>query len=153
MKHPSGGGVPKKSDKRGFLYDLKKNRVYLLLLSPALLYVIVFSYIPMGGVIMAFKNYNYSKGLFGSPWVGMKNFEFLTVSNKLWPLTRNTLLYNFAFITVGMVMEVGFAIVINEMRCRWFKKTFQSFIFLPYFISWVILRQPSSRRCSTLTTD
>lgn len=137
MKHPSRGGVPKKSDKRGFLYDLKKNRVYLLLLSPALLYVIVFSYIPMGGVIMAFKNYNYSKGLFGSPWVGMKNFEFLTVSNKLWPLTRNTLLYNFAFITVGMVMEVGFAIVINEMRCRWFKKTFQSFIFLPYFISWV----------------
>ena len=78
------------------------------------------------------------QGLFRSPWVGLKNFRFLTVSNKLWPLTRNTLLYNLAFIVVGMVMEVGFAVIINEMRCRWFKKVFQSFIFLPYFISWVI---------------
>lgn len=118
--------------------DLKRNRVYLLLLIPAVVYVLIFSYIPMGGVIMAFKKYNYAKGLFASPWVGMKNFEFLLASNKLWPLTRNTLLYNIAFIVVGMVMEVGFAIIINEMRCRWFKKTFQSFIFLPYFISWVV---------------
>lgn len=66
------------------------------------------------------------------------NFKFLVASNKLWPLTRNTLLYNIAFIVVGIVMEVGFAVIINEMRCKWFKKIFQSFIFLPYFISWVI---------------
>ena len=123
---------------RGFARDLSKNSVYLLMLLPATLYVLLFNYVPMGGVIMAFKQYNFSKGLFASPWVGMKNFKFLIVSNKLWPLTRNTLLYNLAFIIVGMVMEVGFAIIINEMRCRWFKKLFQSFIFLPYFISWVI---------------
>ena len=85
-----------------------------------------------------FKKYNYSLGLWASPWVGMKNFKFLTLSNRLWTLTRNTILYNLAFIVVGMVMEVGFAIIINEMRSRWFKKVFQSFIFLPYFISWVI---------------
>lgn len=124
--------------KKGFLYDLKKNYIYILLLIPALTYVIIFSYIPMGGVIMAFEKYNYTLGLFGSPWVGMNNFKFLTVSNRLWSLTRNTLLYNIAFIVVGMIMEVGFAIIINEMRCRWFKKVFQTFIFLPYFISWVI---------------
>lgn len=123
---------------RLFGRDLRKNKVYLLLLVPAIAYVLVFCYTPMVGVIMAFKRYNFSQGLFGSPWVGLKNFNFLVVSNKLWPLTRNTLLYNLAFIIVGMVMEVGFAIIINEMRCRWFKKTFQSFIFLPYFISWVI---------------
>ena len=123
---------------RGFMKDLRKNKIYLLLLLPAIAYVLVFCYTPMVGVIMAFKRYNFTQGLFGSPWVGMRNFNFLVVSNKLWPLTRNTLLYNLAFITVGMVMEVGFAIIINEMRCRWFKKTFQSFIFLPYFISWVI---------------
>lgn len=123
--------------RRGFLYDLKRNRVFLLLLIPAIVYVVVFSYIPMGGAIMAFKSYNFTKGLFASPWVGMKNFRFLVAAGKLWPLTRNTLLYNLAFIVVGMVMEVGFAIIINEMRCRWFKKVFQSFIFLPYFISWV----------------
>lgn len=127
-----------KKGRHTFRNDLRKNGIYLLLLLPAVVYVIIFSYIPMGGVIMAFKRYNYTKGLFASPWVGMKNFDFLMVSGKLWPLTRNTLLYNFAFITVGMVMEVGFAIIINEMRCKWFKKIFQSFIFLPYFISWVI---------------
>lgn len=123
---------------RAFGVDLRKNRVYLLLLLPAVAYVLVFSYAPMIGVIMAFKQYNFTQGLFASPWVGMKNFKFLMVSNKLWPLTRNTLLYNLAFISIGMVMEVGFAVIINEMRCRWFKKLFQSFIFLPYFISWVI---------------
>ena len=118
--------------------DLRKNRIFLLLLLPAVVYVLIFSYTPMIGVIMAFKKYNFTQGLFASPWVGLKNFKFLMVSNKLWPLTRNTLLYNLAFISIGMVMEVGFAVIINEMRCRWFKKVFQSFIFLPYFISWVI---------------
>lgn len=121
-----------------FWEDLRRNRMYLLLLLPAVIYVIIFSYIPMGGIIMAFKKYNYAQGLFASPWVGIKNFDFLIVSGKLWPLTRNTLLYNIAFIVIGMVMEVGFAVIINEMRCKWFKKVFQSFIFLPYFISWVI---------------
>ena len=123
---------------RTFGTDLRKNRIFLLLLLPAVVYVLIFSYTPMIGVIMAFKKYNFTQGLFASPWVGLKNFKFLMVSNKLWPLTRNTLLYNLAFISIGMVMEVGFAVIINEMRCRWFKKVFQSFIFLPYFISWVI---------------
>ena len=128
----------RRGDMKAFSRDLHKNKVYLLLLLPAVVYVLIFSYAPMAGVVMAFEKYNFSLGLLHSPWVGLKNFRFLTVSNKLWPLTRNTLLYNLAFIAVGMVMEVGFAIIINEMRCRWFKKTFQSFIFLPYFISWVI---------------
>ena len=123
---------------RTFGIDLRKNRIFLLLLLPAVVYVLIFSYTPMIGVVMAFKQYNFTQGLFASPWVGLKNFKFLMVSNKLWPLTRNTLLYNLAFISIGMVMEVGFAVIINEMRCRWFKKVFQSFIFLPYFISWVI---------------
>lgn len=118
--------------------DLRKNRVYLFLLIPASVYVLIFCYTPMVGVIMAFKRYNFTQGLFDSPWIGLDNFKFLLVSHKLWPLTRNTLLYNIAFIVVGMVMEVGFAVIINEMRCKWFKKVFQSFIFLPYFISWVI---------------
>lgn len=123
---------------RTFVQDLRKNRVYLCLLIPAIAYVLIFSYAPMVGVIMAFKRYNFAQGLFDSPWVGLNNFKFLVASNKLWPLTRNTLLYNIAFIVVGIVMEVGFAVIINEMRCKWFKKIFQSFIFLPYFISWVI---------------
>ena len=134
-KNPSAG---RRSGFRELPRELKRNRIYLILLLPAVVYVLIFSYAPMVGVVMAFEKYNFSLGIFNSPWVGLKNFRFLTVSNKLWPLTRNTLLYNLAFIVVGMVLEVGFAIIINEMRCRWFKKVFQSFIFLPYFISWVI---------------
>lgn len=134
-KNPSAG---RRSGFRELPRELKRNRIYLILLLPAVVYVLIFSYAPMVGVVMAFEKYNFSLGIFNSPWVGLKNFRFLTVSNKLWPLTRNTLLYNLAFIVVGMVMEVGFAIIINEMKCRWFKKTFQSFIFLPYFISWVV---------------
>lgn len=124
--------------KGGFLRDLKKNRIYLLLLLPAVAYVIIFSYIPMGGIVIAFKNYNFAAGIMKSPWVGLKNFRFLLISGKLWTLTRNTLAYNLVFILLGMVLNVTFAIIINEMRCRWFKKLFQTFIFLPFFISWVI---------------
>lgn len=79
--------------------DLRKNRVYLCLLIPAIAYVLIFSYTPMVGVIMAFKRYNFAQGLFDSPWVGLNNFKFLVASNKLWPLTRNTLLYNIAFMS------------------------------------------------------
>ena len=124
--------------RQSFARDLKSNRIYLLLLIPAIVYVVIFNYIPMGGAIIAFKNYNYSSGIFGSAWVGLKNFRFLIISNKLWTLTRNTLAYNFAFIVVGMFLEVMFAVIINEMRSRWFKKTFQSFMFLPFFVSWVV---------------
>lgn len=109
------------------------------MLLPALVYVIVFSYIPMGGIIVAFKRFSFAKGFLGSPWCGLENFRFLFISDKLWPLMRNTLLYNAAFITVGIFLEVGFAIVVNELGCKWFKKIFQSFMFLPYFISWVVV--------------
>ena len=109
------------------------------MLLPAIAYMIVFSYIPMGGIIVAFKRFSFSKGFLGSPWCGLENFRFLFISDKLWPLMRNTLLYNAAFITVGMVMEVGFAIIINELGSKWFKKVFQSFMFLPFFISWVVV--------------
>ena len=88
---------------------------------------------------MAFKDFNYLDGIFGSKWVGFDNFKFLIISDKLWPLTRNTLLYNLAFIVVGMFCEVTFAILINELSSKFFKKLSQTFMFLPYFISWVVV--------------
>ncbi|MCE5344428.1 MAG: ABC transporter permease subunit [Eubacteriales bacterium] len=115
------------------------NRYLYLMLIPAILYAVIFFYLPMGGIVIAFKKYNYVKGIFGSDWVGLKNFKFLFSSNKLWFLTRNTLMYNLAFISLGIVVQVGFAVMINEIRLRRFKRTFQSFIFLPYFISWVVV--------------
>ncbi|MBR5635962.1 MAG: sugar ABC transporter permease [Pseudobutyrivibrio sp.] len=118
---------------------LLKNKILLLMLLPPLIYVIVFSYLPMAGIVLAFKNYRYADGIFGSPWVGLDNFKFLFVSNKIWQLTRNTLLYNIAFIAFGMLFEVGFAIILSEINNKAFKKVAQGFMFLPYFISWVVV--------------
>ena len=111
----------------------------LCMLLPALLYVVIFSYIPMFGIVIAFKDYNYNGGLLGSPWCGLKNFEYLKISGKLWTLTRNTLLYNLAFIVFGIIFEVGFAVMLSEITKKTFKKIAQAFMFLPYFISWVVV--------------
>lgn len=110
------------------------------MLLPAVTYVTIFSYVPMTGIVLAFKKYNYVDGIYGSPWIGLKNFNYLIVSNKLWPLTRNTLAYNIVFIFLGMTMAVAFAIMINELTNKVFKKVFQSFMFLPHFISWVVVQ-------------
>lgn len=123
----------------GFLKQLKKNRVMLCMLIPATVFVIIFSYIPMGGIVLAFKNFSYAQGIFHSPWNGLDNFRYLFVSNRIWTLTRNTLLYNIAFIFLGVIFEVGFAIILSEITGKVFKKFAQGFMFLPYFISWVVV--------------
>ena len=124
--------------KPSFLKTVCKHKILLLMLIPAVAYVIIFSYIPMVGIIMAFKKFNYMDGIFGSPWNGLNNFNFLFQSGRLWSLTRNTLLYNVAFITVGLILQAGFAIIINELLLKRFRKIMQSFMFLPFFISWVV---------------
>jgi len=121
-----------------FLKHMSNYKFMLLMMLPACLYVFVFSYLPMTGIVLAFKKFNYSLGIFASPWSGLANFKFLMISDKLWTLTRNTLLYNLAFIVVDNCLEVMFAIIISELAGKWFKKTFQTFMFLPYFISWVV---------------
>ncbi len=118
--------------------NLKRHWMLLLMLLPALIYVIVFSYIPMTGIIMAFKKYQYNGGIYFSPWNGLNNFKALFISGKLLQVTRNTLLYNIAFIFFGVVFEMGSAILLNEIIHKMFKKTVQSLMFLPYFISWVV---------------
>lgn len=111
----------------------------LAMLAPALLYVIIFSYVPMTGIVLAFKRYQYAGGIYFSPWCGLDNFKALLVAGKLGQVTRNTLLYNIAFIILGVVFEMGSAILLNEIGNKWFKKVSQSLMFLPYFISWVVV--------------
>lgn len=125
--------------RRTFWWKVWHNKELLSMLIPSLLLVIVFSYIPMGGVVIAFKKYNYRLGIFGSPWNGLKNFKFLFVSGKIGPLIKHTILYNVAFIGLGLLTEVAFAIMLNEMRNVRFKKVAQSMMFLPHFISWVVV--------------
>lgn len=108
------------------------------MLMPAFIHVLIFSYLPMAGSILAFKQFRYNLGIFKSPWVGFDNFRFFFISGDALHVTVNTLLYNLAFITVNNFLEISFAIILSEMSGRIFKKITQSVMFLPYFISWVI---------------
>ncbi len=122
-----------------FWQNLWKYRVLTLMCLPAILFFFAFSYMPMPGVYVAFVKYNYRDGIFGSKFVGLQNFEFLMESGKLFSLTKNTILYNLAFILLGNVLAVFVAILLNEMRSKWFKKISQTMMFLPYFISQVLI--------------
>jgi putative aldouronate transport system permease protein len=128
----------KKKYKEPFLKTVRKHWMLLAMLAPAIIYAIIFSYIPMTGIVLAFKNYQYSGGIYGSPWNGLTNFKALLIAGKLGTVTRNTLLYNIAFIFLGVIFEMGSAILLNEILSKVFKKISQSFMFLPYFISWVV---------------
>ncbi|MBQ6550145.1 MAG: sugar ABC transporter permease [Lachnospiraceae bacterium] len=124
---------------RRFVYKAVHYKWLLLMLLPSLVYIILFAYLPLTGLVLAFKKFNYRDGVYLSPWNGLNNFKFLIISKKLWPLTRNTLLYNVAFIVTGLICQVGLAILINEIRIKTYKKVTQSMIMLPYFISWVVV--------------
>ncbi|MBR0093190.1 MAG: sugar ABC transporter permease [Lachnospiraceae bacterium] len=124
---------------RLLLKDLKKNRTKWVMILPAAIVVILMCYIPMSGIVLAFKEFNYHDGIFGSPWAGFKNFLFFFKSGKAWSVTRNTILYNIAFLTVNTILQVSVAIVLSEINRKRFKKVTQSVMFLPYFISWVVV--------------
>ena len=112
--------------------------LYLMML-PALLYLLINNYIPMAGMVIAFKKLNFAKGIWASPWAGLKNFKFLFASKDAWIITRNTLLYNVAFILVNMVVGIAIAILITGVRNTKLKKVYQSAILLPFLMSMVIL--------------
>lgn len=123
----------------GFLAELKRNKVLFVFLIPCFIYFVINNYLPMAGVYFAFTQFNFRDGLFSSPYVGFKNFEFLLKSD-LYNLTKNTVLYNAAFILIGNVLQVFFAILVSQVLGKWFKKTSQTLIFMPYFVSFVILK-------------
>ncbi|MCR5101053.1 MAG: ABC transporter permease subunit [Butyrivibrio sp.] len=116
-----------------------RNRTLLFMCLPAIVFFIAFSYAPLPGIWVAFVKYNYRDGIFGSKFVGMQNFEFLAQSGKLLQLTKNTILYNLAFIILGNLVAVVMAILLNEMQSKIFKKVSQTMMFLPYFISQVLV--------------
>lgn len=125
--------------KHPFLTDLKENRVKWLMILPAAVVVILMCYIPMTGIVLAFKEFNYHDGVFGSPWVGFKNFTYFFQSGKAWTTTRNTILYNIAFLCINTFLEITCAILLSELAGKFFKRITQSIMFLPYFISWVVV--------------
>ncbi len=111
--------------------------VYLMAL-PGVIYLFINNYMPLPGLVLAFKKYSTKKGIWGSPWVGLKNFKYLFRTQDAWIITRNTLGYNILFIIVNVIMAVSIAIILSELTTRW-KKVYQSTILLPHFLSTVII--------------
>jgi putative aldouronate transport system permease protein len=128
-----------KSVKKSFWRKVLKDRYLLLMLVPGTIYLIINNYIPMFGTVVAFKSINYALGYWKSPWVGFDNFKFLFNSSDAWVITRNTILYNLSFIALSLVCAVTFAILLNELKNKYLSNVYQSIMFLPYFLSAVVV--------------
>ncbi|MDO4305360.1 MAG: ABC transporter permease subunit [Eubacteriales bacterium] len=125
--------------KHGKGKQFKKFLPLYLMLLPGCVYLFINNYIPMAGIIIAFKKMDFSKGILGSPWNGLENFRFLFQTKDAFIITRNTILYNLAFIIVNMVVGILFAILISEVQSKVAKKIYQSVILVPFLMSMVIL--------------
>lgn len=123
--------------------------LYLMLL-PAIVYYGVFHYYPMYGALIAFKQFSITKGILGSPWVGFKHFEYLFGLDKFWQVFWNTIIISLYRLVFGFPLPLVMAVLLNEVRKMAFKKTVQTIVYLPHFISWVIM---GGLLISLLSTD
>ncbi|GAA3409957.1 ABC transporter permease [Paenibacillus hodogayensis] len=117
----------------------KKYWILVLMTLPGLLYFLINNYLPMFGIVIAFKNVNFAKGIWGSEWIGFKNFEYLFKTKDAYIITRNTLLYNLAFIILNTAIAIALAILLNEIRKRVLSRAYQTILLLPHLISMVIV--------------
>lgn len=117
---------------------LGKQWPFYVMIAPGFLYLLINNYGPISGLFIAFKQIDYSKGILKSPWVGFKNFTYLFKTNAAFQITRNTILYNLAFIIIGTITGVAVGIMLSELRHKAETKFFQTVILLPYLLSWVI---------------
>lgn len=124
----------------------KKTLVLLTMVAPAAIWLLLLRYLPMGGIILAFKDYkmnprnpSFINNLITSKWVGIDNFKFLFKTDAAWVMIRNTLAYNVVFIILGVIIPVAIAIMMNEFTKKFVKKAYQTMMFFPYFLSWVVV--------------
>jgi putative aldouronate transport system permease protein len=129
---------PASASSGSFRRALRKNLPFLAMIAPGAILLLLFAYLPMFGIIIAFKDYKAVDGILGSEWIGFKNFEFLFRAPLL-RITRNTLLLNALFIVTGTVGAILLALMLNEIRSRLAIRAYQTVLFFPFFISWVIV--------------
>jgi ABC-type polysaccharide transport system permease subunit len=122
----------------GFFKELRKNWVLFMLLLPTILFFAINNYLPMVGIYFAFEKFNFRDGLWSSPFVMFDNFEYIWKADLL-KLMKNTVLYNLVFIILGHIFKIFIAILISQLTCKWFKRLNQTLIFMPHFVSYVIL--------------
>lgn len=135
------GAITRQTEKKNIFQKLSRYKEYLplyVMMLPGLAYLIVNNYIPMTGIVLAFKKYNQRLGMYASPWVGLSNFEYLFKSDA-YIIIRNTLLYNVAFIIINLVVGLILAIMITDVVSKFAKKIYQSAILLPFLVSMVIM--------------
>lgn len=116
-----------------------KQWTYFLMLLPGLLFLLIFNYVPMGGIIMAFENYNPIAGMLHSRWVGLEYFKYIFQVKNIGQIFGNTLIIACANIILGLIIPIVYSLLLNEIRNGPFKKTVQTIVYLPYFLSWVVL--------------
>ncbi|OCN01391.1 protein lplB [Clostridium sp. W14A] len=112
---------------------------YRLMLAPAIITLLIFSYAPMVGIVIAFQDFVPAKGIFGSRWVGLDNFKFMFALPDVTQVLVNTIIISFFKIILGILIPVCFALLLNEIRLKFFKKVVQTIVYLPHFLSWVVL--------------
>ncbi|AEE96955.1 ABC transporter permease [Mahella australiensis] len=127
------------SSQKGFIYNIKRYRNLYIMFLPVIICLILFNYLPMWGVILAFKDYVPWQGFWGSKWVGWNNFKFILASPDFPRLIRNTLLINIYKIIWGFPAPIILALLLNEVKNKYFKNTIQTISYLPYFISWIVV--------------
>lgn len=128
--------VPKEKKKKT---NYRRYAPLLIMMTPCLLYMLFNNYLPMLGIVIAFKDINFAKGILQSDWIGFANFEYLFKTSDAYIITRNTILYNLVFIVVGMILSLATAILLNEIKNKLLMKTYQAIITLPHLISMVIV--------------
>lgn len=133
VKNPMKKGLVER-----FLLYMNKNWFYYLLALPGVFFLLLFSYGPMYGILLAFKNFNYNLGIFKSPWAGLDHFKSFLTDSYFWTVVKNTVLINVYNILFGFTFTVFLALMLNELRMKKTKKVVQTAVYLPYFISWVI---------------
>jgi putative aldouronate transport system permease protein len=129
----------KQGKRKLFFKRVREYRQLLLMLLPAVIFFTIFSYLPMLGIGIAFERFTFDGGIFHSPWVGLDNFKFMFLSGDILNVTKNTFFYNILFILVNNCLEILCAIILAELTSKHFKRITQSLMFLPYFISWVVV--------------
>ena len=132
-------GIKMKEKRNRGRVSRKKNTTLTIMALPAAVILFLFSYVPIAGLIIAFKDFRYDKGFLGSDWIEFKNFEFFFKSNDAWVVLRNTIGLNVLFIGITLVVSVGIALMMNEVRSRKMIKVTQTIMFFPYFMSWVVV--------------
>lgn len=126
------------NQKSNTLYMVRKCIPLYCMMLPALAYLLINNYIPMAGIVVAFKKYNVKTGLFGGKWIGLDNFEYL-FKKDAFIIIRNTFLYNIVFIIVNLILGVAVAIMISDVRRKMSKRIYQSAVLFPFVVSWVVV--------------